>query len=287
MKLSNRSFTILLVAAVGLFCVSLIAYNKGWFKSKPQPVAQTDEESGTERDRDIPPHPGWVKIGDVWRPPTDVKPVRSRDHSANRRSEIDWGTSTPVAFEENANTKSLKEAVGKKDLAYRFSSMLPPPKFDRVAYQKDPQKYIDEVAPGRINQVLPASKDTVPIKRDGRYISRLIQGESVQLKAKVEPGMPVTFHSPKLGNFQNKLTSVTVRADENGAATATYTASGGTRGEIDIRAASPVHSDHARWVIEVVHPQQRPTSNSTPASKATPPSRSTPAVKGDQISQAK
>ena len=59
-----------------------------------------------------------------------------------------------------------------------------------------------------------------------------------------------------LGGFSNRLTTITVKADENGIAGATFTASGGTRGEIDIRAASPVHSDVARWLIEVVKPQK-------------------------------
>ena len=253
MKLSNRSFAIITIVAVGAICFALAAWNNGWFKSD-KPIAQTGDEPANNADEDKPPQPGWLKTGGVWRPPSDIRSVRKRDLDRTDRKGHDWGRSESVDPETNANTKSIKQAIGNKDLAYRLSSMQPAPPFDREAYEKNPQKYLDEIAPGRINQSLQPGPRVVSIKRKGKYLNTLVQGESVVLAAKVEPQMPVTFHSPRLGNFENKLTSITVRADETGIAKATYTASAGTHGEIDLRASSPVHSDVARWLVDVVKP---------------------------------
>jgi len=67
----------------------------------------------------------------------------------------------------------------------------------------------------------------VPIKRDSDFAYELIQGESVSLRARVQPEMPVTFYAT-LGVFDNSLKIITVQANENGIAEANFTANEGT-----------------------------------------------------------
>ena len=261
MKVSNRTFAIAIGAGVIAFGVVLAGLNGNWFKRgwfKRDQVAAKKDDAGTEKE---PLPEGWVEIGGVRRPASDVERKRKLDRGEPAKGH-NWGRSTPVSVDLNASTRSIKESIGKPELAYRRGMMHPAPSFDRAEYERDPQKYLDEVAPGRINQSLAPSKDVAAIRRRGKYIYTLVQGESVSLEVIVKPKMPVTFHSPSLGEFESGLTSITVKADENGVARARFTASGGTRGEIDLRAASPVHSDVARWLIEVVKPQKPDPSKS-------------------------
>ena len=132
--------------------------------------------------------------------------------------------------------------------------MVPAPKFDRKTYRANPQAYLNEIAPGRINQALPPGKDVKPIKRVGNYfVDGVLPGESVKLKVKTEPRMPTTFKA-QLGAFENRLSTITVAANENGIAEVDLKIDGGIQGELEVKAASPVHSDNARWLIEVVAP---------------------------------
>jgi hypothetical protein len=66
--------------------------------------------------------------------------------------------------------------------------------------------------------------------------------------------MPVTFYAPRLGLFANKLTTITVQADEEGIAMATYTATPGAQGDVMVLAASPMNSDQAHFSIGITVP---------------------------------
>ncbi len=77
-------------------------------------------------------------------------------------------------------------------------------------------------------------------------------GESVRLRVKTEPGMPATFTSFDLGTFDNGLSSITVAADELGIAQASFHASPGKKGEINILAASPAATERVKFNVYVV-----------------------------------
>lgn len=123
--------------------------------------------------------------------------------------------------------------------------------FDPVRYQQAPEEYLDTVEPGRVFETAQPGPDVPVLKRIGRPFSRVLQGETVSLKAKTEPGAPVSFASARLGEFQNRLTAITVSANEEGIAEARFTATPGTQGDIDIMAASPVTSGQIHFYILV------------------------------------
>ena len=80
--------------------------------------------------------------------------------------------------------------------------------------------------------------------------------EKVLLEAKAEPGAPVTFYTPQVVEFSNRLTTQSVEAAEDGIARATFTATAGTQGLVDILAASPLNSGQLRYRVRVSLPAQ-------------------------------
>jgi len=88
------------------------------------------------------------------------------------------------------------------------------------------------------------------------YYQKIVQGETVVLRAQGEPNMPVSFYAPQLGVFEaSKTSSVSVQADEKGIAEARYTATAGTHGDTPIIASSPVNTKRTRFVVHVVLPK--------------------------------
>ncbi len=259
MKLSTRSFTILMAVSVGLFGVTLMAINQGWFQSNQKALVSKPVEE--EETRSL--QPGYVRVGDVDRPAKSLKKPRRADKVKD--TGYDFGTTPAIPVDSNETTKKLAESRGNPKLDYRRSSLVPAPKFDRTAYEADPQAYLTEIAPGRINQALSPGKDVTPIKRVGNYFhDGVLPGESVKLKVKTEPKMPTTFKA-QLGAFENRLSTITVAANENGIAQVNLKIDGGISGELEVKAVSPVHSDTARWLIEVVAP--RTTTQNTSSNK--------------------
>jgi hypothetical protein len=65
---------------------------------------------------------------------------------------------------------------------------------------------------------------------------------------------PVTFNSFGFGQFENKLTSITVVADKEGLAVAPFTATSGTKNNINVLAASPLMAEQVKFVVSVKLP---------------------------------
>jgi len=57
-----------------------------------------------------------------------------------------------------------------------------------------------------------------------------------------------------LGTFSNGLTAITVRADEEGVAKATYTASGGVIADVSVLVGSPLASGQVSFFVFVTEP---------------------------------
>ena len=74
------------------------------------------------------------------------------------------------------------------------------------------------------------------------------------LKVNAEAGLPVTFYTPDGGEFDNRLKTVTVAANDEGVAETIYSAVTGTAGIVDILAASPAHSGQVRFAVKVELP---------------------------------
>lgn len=202
----------------------------------------------------------YIKFGGVVRPKRDVVPAKKHSNlELNREPLIPVGTIPSLKKDKNVYTQSVAQAIesNDQDLAYRLTPFKAAPKFDHGAYLADPESYLNEIAPGRIYDVLPDSFETPATRRVGRYRYKVLQGETIILRAKTEPEMPVTFYSSRLGSFNGGVSTVTVAADEQGIAQAEFKTTTGMYGEIDIVAASPVRSGQARYLVDV----RLPTSN--------------------------
>ena len=267
------AFRIGIVAAVLVILVALAGINRGWFDFlQPAPdrlAGRSDDDTARDQkpgdassDKASVDKEGFVEIGGVLRPKSDLEAPENSSRPDAPTSLPKVGSTPLVDPDSSPQARSVAEAFKDPELHYRLSAMIAAPKFDREAYEKDPDSYLNEVAPGRIRDRLPAAADTPTIRRTSGFRTKVLQGESVVLRAETEPGMPVTFYSGRLGSFEGGLSTVTVRADEQGIAQAHFTATTGTYGEIDIVAASPVRSGLARFLVEVQLPDSQ-SSQST------------------------
>lgn len=165
------------------------------------------------------------------------------------------GVNPPIRGDANPSVKSAIEALKTGKYPERLSAMALPKDFDPKRYAANPQEYLDTIEPGRVWQPaqpaegVPASKALSP-----EYVEAL-QGEPVVLQVQTAPNAPVTFTSFDLGAFSNQLTSITVAADREGVALATYTGTPGTFSDNSILAASPWASGQVRFTVNVVVPK--------------------------------
>jgi hypothetical protein len=198
----------------------------------------------------------WVTKGGVTRPATDVLP---NQFQAPKPPLLKRDGGYPkVALDANAQVSQVAEALKTGKNPERYSSFVVPRNFDASEFTKDPegyaQSYASTVEPGRV--YAPAQPGLmVPVLRiSGNRHSRVIQGESVRLKALAVPYAPVTFSSSGLGQFDNLLTSITVVADKDGIATASFTATPGTKKNVNILGASPLLAEQIKFTLSIELP---------------------------------
>ena len=200
----------------------------------------------------------FVEVGGIKRPKRDVafdetspKPVVSEKSPLPHP-----GNAPAVPTDAHPDVKSLHAELAKeKPNPAAVSSLFAPEPFDAEVYESDKEAWLTQVRPGRAFQPAQPGPDVKPISSDSDAFQRIVQGEKVLLTAKVEPGVPVTFYTPQVGEFSNRLTTQSVEAGADGIARATYTATKGTSGLIDIVAASPLHSGQLKYKVQVSLPQ--------------------------------
>lgn len=196
--------------------------------------------------------PGWVSIGGVMRAATDVAPANSGASKAKAIPDrVLHGFSPPVSPDANPQSKQVHAALKSRAEPAKFSSFVEASRFDVEAYERDPSVYLDAVEPGRVFSPAEPGENVVAIQPVGSAYHGVVQGESVALRVRVQPKDPVTFTSFQLGTFDNQLTSITVRADDQGVAQANYTASGGTIDDVQILAAGPRTSGQVQFLVNV------------------------------------
>ncbi len=165
------------------------------------------------------------------------------------------GFSPPVVPDENPQVAAVYAALKDRSDPAKFSSFVVPTSFDVDAFSNAPLEYATEYAktvePGRVYATAQPAKGTVPLRATSSRFHRVKQGESIRLSVDSKAAAPVTFTSENLGTFDNKLTSITVVADNAGVASAVFTASGGTVDEIQILAGSPVNSGQVAFIVAV------------------------------------
>lgn len=255
-KMSNRNFTFLVLGVVGLFFAALVAFNNQMFPwQRVQAVAENKEEQEGELEKERPMPAGRELRGGIPRPKTDMVDGTNRPAPDLPNITKKIGKVLPVAFDKNENTKSVADAAKTGKNLQRLSFMLMAKEFDLDEFNANPKAYLASIEPGRIRQTAPVNEATKPIKREGEYFQQMIQGETISLRARTDPSMPVTFYSPRLGSFSNSLSVITVQADETGLAEAQFTASRGAYGDLDLFAASPVRSHQVRYLVRIDVPE--------------------------------
>jgi hypothetical protein len=197
---------------------------------------------------------GRVVIGGVPRSKNDV--VFESTSSSGEKVVVTkrQGFAPPVDPEANESVAQLVTQLESRDTPSAFSSFAPPAPFDLKSYQDDPKTYLAKIEPGRVFAPAQPADDVPVIRAEGKRFHRLKQGESVRLRVAAAGGVPVAFGSQDLGSFENKLSSITVAADEKGIAEATFTATGGTIDLVQVLAASPTASGQVQFTIDVIVP---------------------------------
>jgi hypothetical protein len=151
----------------------------------------------------------------------------------------------------NAQVASVVEAARTGKHPERLSSLVLPKPFDRAAYAANPRAYLDVIEPGRVFQSAAPGPGVPVLDSLGAEMLSMSRGTPVELKVKAAPGAPVTYHSSDLGAFDNQLTTITVRSDEQGVAVAQFHATPGTIGDCNITAASPMCSGRINFFVTI------------------------------------
>lgn len=203
---------------------------------------------------DLEADPEYIIVGGVRRKATDVNAARAVA-SANNQPRVDVGTAQPVSVGVNPQVESVVEAIRTGEHPERLSPLLRPEPFDRDAFTKDPQAYLDTVEPGRVFQTAQPGPGVEVLRQlSPRHIT-IKQGESVTLRVQAVPDAPVTFKSFDLGRFENDLTTISVQANEEGIAEAEFLGSPGTYNNVNILAGSPLTAGQVKFVVFVEVPK--------------------------------
>jgi len=221
----------------------------------PKPVADSKEQAADQEEK--PLKDGYVGIGGVQRPVTDVR--AKNEPAASTKSEFPefpYGETPFVAEDANRYVKAVAEAMKTGDHPERLSSLVAATPFDAEAYANDPDSYLGVVEPGRVFAPAQPGPGVPRINHVRSGTIRMEQGSIVPLQVKVPAKTPVTFSSFDLGRFEETLlTSATVAANDDGIATVRFLATPGTIGDVDILAASPATSGQLRFRVYVSLPK--------------------------------
>lgn len=127
--------------------------------------------------------------------------------------------------------------------------------FSDAKYRKD---YLVTPDFGRVFAPAQPGPGVPRIRRASPRFVPVLQGESASLKVSAPAGSPVSFTSFDLGRFrESQLTTITVEADEQGVAEATFEATPGTISDVNIMAAGPTTSGQVRFVVNISLPEEQ------------------------------
>ena len=255
-----------LVFALAALDIVIVGVAFWRLRYKPEPLQIDVSKNQIESESSVSQtSKDWVTMGGVARPATDVRSDKAQTPKQPLLKRE--GAYPKVALDANPQVAQVAEALKTGKNPERYSSFIVPKSFDAEAFAKDPENYAKQYAsvvePGRV--FAPAQPDdSVPVLRvDGDRHHRVTQGESVRLVAIATSFAPVTFLSSSYGQFENLLTSITVVADRNGRAVATFTATSGTKHNVNILAASPVLAEQIKFTVSVELPAGKVAENTT------------------------
>lgn len=261
---SKKSSLVALAAAATVLGVAIYSVTRTPSLKKVKPAEQGLADSGSAQNG--PPgnaKAGYKEIGGVFRPSTDVEPKFDSELMTldQQKSQIvNYGTTPLVKANANVHTKSVAEALKSGRNPERLSPSITANVFDAEEWKRDPSIYLATIEPGRVFQPAQPGPDVTRLRMLSPRRLKAEQGEVVPLKVRTEPNSPVTYSSFDLGQFENQLSSITVRADDRGIAIARFTGSSGTLNDVNILAASPVTSGQVKFIVNVTLPKKAGTS---------------------------
>ena len=151
--------------------------------------------------------------------------------------------------------QSVVEARKTGKYPERLSSSILPKAFDYQAWENDNQyreKYIYTIEPARWKQLAEPSPDNQELQKTQLEKNELKTGDTLELSAIGLPHTPISFYSPNGGIFtESKFNSITVLADNSGAARVTWYAPPGTLGHAVVLAGSPYTVNNIRYTFNV------------------------------------
>ena len=221
---------------------------------KPQVVAPSLSEALGVSGEDM------VEVGGVMRPKREVASLDSkidldgvRSRYLDARKKVGYAPSFTIADSEAAG-QLQKNLSDDSVRPMAISALFKPEPFDRKEYLADKEAYLKLTRPGRVFESLEPGKEVPSISAAGLSYYEVLQGESAILRVNSEPGMPVTFHTRHLGEFSNRLQTITVADSDEGVAEVKYRAVSGARGLVSVLAASPVRSGQLELIVDVKLP---------------------------------
>jgi hypothetical protein len=157
----------------------------------------------------------------------------------------------PIPPDANPSVKSVVEAAKTGEHPERLTPLLKPKPFSLAAFEADPEGYCQLVVPGRVWQTATPGPAVKALQAKGVALLTAGRGEKVRLTIRGEPKAPTTFTSFETGEFPNRLTSITVRADENGEASTQFQIVPGTPDTVHVLVASPLCVGQVEFRIRV------------------------------------
>jgi hypothetical protein len=191
---------------------------------------------------------------------TDAAPQSDTNPSDQVENDpFDYGQTPPVEPDANPQVAAVFAAIQNREAdpesyAKAVSPLAKADAFDREKYVEDRayrDAYLSTPQPSRVFDPAQPGKDVPRLCRISPAFQKVKQGQETKLRVRAIPGAPVTFTSFDLGRFDNQLTTITVQADANGVAEASFTGPPGTIEDVSILVASPVTSGQVRLVVHV------------------------------------
>ena len=258
----------LVLAAVVILIVFAMVYSKN-YAPITSPKSTDDASTSSEVATSAPVGPGKAakdtqpttnpvagpeagKLDPRPAPPKGVELPKAAATGNSKPTPMDYGHFAPVKGDANPQAASVMEALKTKSHPERLSVLIAPEPFNKAKYDADPDLYARTVTPGRVFQTAAPAADVPELKPLTNTMAVASQNDAVKMSVKATPGSPATFVSQDGGYFQeNKLNTITVRADKDGVAAVTYTAGPGTIGDVNVLAGSPLSSGQVRFKVMV------------------------------------
>jgi hypothetical protein len=224
-----------------------VAYQNAWFEKTVSPQGQLDASTSVDNPADQRNIEGDTFVTNNSNQDTMVSGPSASSAPAKPLSGV-------FDYDENEAISNLAHDINSWQLPESQTSLFSPEPFDIETYRADPEAYLRQVRPGRIFQTAQPGVGVKRLAARSRGLHRLVRGETTLLEVMAEPGMPVTFHTQQVGEFDNRLSTISVKADESGVARVHFKATS-TSGLVNVVAASPVHSEQVEFAVRVSAPE--------------------------------